>query len=116
MTKTTLIRMILGLDFYQLLFGLRATYHTTSQATPMQMVYNRDAILNIKFQADWKVIKEKTKIIAWNNQKQNSKRIKDTYQIGDKILLQRVKTSKFGEPEYDGPYTILQVNQENGTL
>ena len=99
------------------MFGLRATYHTTSQATPMQLVYNQDAILNVKFQANWKFIKErKQKLIALNNKRENSKRIKHTYQIGDKILLQRVKQSKYGEPDYEGPYTILQVNPDSGTV
>ena len=37
-------------------------------------------------------------------------------QIGDKILLQRVKQSKYGEPDYEGPYTILQVNPNSGTV
>ena len=31
------------------MFALRATYHTTLQATPMQLVFGRDAILNIQF-------------------------------------------------------------------
>lgn len=34
------------------MFALRATYHTTTQATPMQLVFGRDAILNTTFQAN----------------------------------------------------------------
>ena len=30
------------------MFAVRATYHTTLQASPMQLVFGRDAILNIK--------------------------------------------------------------------
>jgi len=40
------------------MFTLRATYHTTLQATPMQLVFSRDTMLNVKFQADWQFIKE----------------------------------------------------------
>ena len=44
------------------MFAIRATYHTTLKATPMQLVFGRDSILNIQFQADWKRIKDqKTK-------------------------------------------------------
>ena len=38
------------------MFALRATYHTTLQATPMQLVFGRDAILNTQFKANWKLI------------------------------------------------------------
>ena len=41
------------------MFALRSTYHTTTQATPMQLVFGRDAILNLKFKADWNYIKQK---------------------------------------------------------
>jgi transposase InsO family protein len=33
-------------------FAMRATLHTTLRATPMQLVFNRDAIHNIRFEAD----------------------------------------------------------------
>ena len=38
------------------MFAVRATYHTTLQASPMQLVFGRDAILNIKHVADWEHI------------------------------------------------------------
>ena len=80
-----------------IMFGLRATYHATTQATPMQLVYSRDSIVTTKFQADWKFIKDrKQKIIAANNARENAKRIKHTYQVGDKVLLQRVKKLNMG--------------------
>ena len=41
------------------MFALRATYHTTTQATPMQLVFGRDAILNTAFQANWNYIRER---------------------------------------------------------
>ena len=33
-------------------FATRATVHTTMQATPMQLVFGRDAILNVKHEAN----------------------------------------------------------------
>mgnify|MGYP001297035559 CR=1 FL=1 len=40
------------------MFALRATIHATSQYTPAQLVFGRDHILNIKFQANWKNIRD----------------------------------------------------------
>ena len=40
------------------MFAVRATYHTTHQASPMQIVFFRDAILNIKHVADWEYIRQ----------------------------------------------------------
>jgi transposase InsO family protein len=38
-------------------FAMRATVHTTMRATPMELVFGRDAILNIRFQAKWAIHK-----------------------------------------------------------
>ena len=40
------------------MFTTRATYHVTLKVTPSQLIFGRDAILNMKFEANWKVIKE----------------------------------------------------------
>jgi hypothetical protein len=36
--------------------AIRSTYHTTLHATPTQLVFGWDMILNIKFKADWAII------------------------------------------------------------
>ena len=98
------------------MFALRSTYHTTTQATPAQLVFGRDAILNTVFHANWKYIRDrKQAIIHKNNQRENAKRIPHTYQVGDKVLvdLGDVKT-KF-DPKYEGPFQVVQVNN-NGTV
>ncbi len=70
-------------------FAMKATVHTTLQATPAQLVFGRDAILNIKFKADWQRIKErKQKLIRKNNQRENAKRKEHTHKVGDKVLTQ----------------------------
>ena len=100
------------------MFALRATYHTTTQATPMQLVFGRDAILNVQFEADWKYIKDrKQKAINYNNQRENSKRIPYKYQVNQQVMLDVTGTTKakYAKNPYEGPYKILQVN-ENGTV
>ena len=44
------------------MFSSSATYHTTLQACPMQLVFGRDAILNIKHVADWEHIRQRKKL------------------------------------------------------
>ena len=52
------------------MFATRATLHTTLQATPSQLVFGRDAILNVKYEADWKFIRDrKQQLIDQNNKK-----------------------------------------------
>ena len=98
------------------MFAVRATFHTTLQATPMQLVFGRDAILNSQFEANWKFIKErKQKLIKLNNQKENKKRIQHEYKINDKVLYQKPQISKYGLNQWEGPYQIIKVN-DNGTV
>ena len=53
-------------------FAIRATVHTTLQATPSQLVFGRDHILNIKYEANWKQIcKQKQKLISKNDKLEN---------------------------------------------
>jgi transposase InsO family protein len=97
-------------------FALRATISTTTEKSPMQMVYGRDAILNIKHTTDWtRIKKRKQELIKSNNVRENIKRIKHTYSVGDKILI-RTETNKAKYDDlYLGPYVVIQVN-DNGTL
>ena len=97
-------------------FAVRATVHTTTQYTPMQLVFGRDAMLNIQVQANWHYIrKRKQKLIAINNKRENAKRLQHTYQIGDRVLIKQAQNTKYGSDAYDGPHTVVQVNS-NGTL
>ena len=99
-----------------IMFGVRATYHTTLEATPMQLVFQRDAILPIDYQPDWsKIQNNKRKRIELNNARENKSRIPHEYKVGDMILITRNKRSKHGEREKDGPYLIVNVNN-NGTV
>ena len=101
-----------------IMFAMRATVHTTNRATPMQLVFGRDAIMNIKFKADWEYIKQrKQEIINKNNQKENKQRIPHVYKVGDKVMMDMKDTNltKYGINPFDGPFTVYQVN-DNGTV
>ena len=55
------------------IFAMQSTVHATMQATPMQAVFGRDAIINIMFDAKWHLIKiQKQEAINKNNAEENS--------------------------------------------
>jgi len=41
------------------MFALRANYHKTLQTTQTQLLFGRDAMLNVKFEANWQLIKQR---------------------------------------------------------
>ena len=96
--------------------AVRSTYATTMQATPMQLVFGRDAVINTKFIADWDYIRQrKQNVIRQNNIRENAKRTLHTYTVGDKVMMKRHNQTKYGGPQYEGPYEIVAVN-DNGTV
>jgi transposase InsO family protein len=97
-------------------FAVRSTVHTTTQATPMQLVFGRDAILNITHKAKWKYIKDrKQKLIRINNERENSKRVDHEYKPGDLVLVKLEQRTKYGTDSYSGPHTVIKLNA-NGTV
>ena len=97
-------------------FAIRSTYHTTLEATPAQLVFGRDMLLPIKFQADWAAIREwRQKIINKSNEWENKKRIPHTYSVGDKVSKNRPGIQAKLKRKRDGPYTITHV-YDNGTV
>jgi len=53
--------------------AMNSTVHTTARATPTQLVFSRDTMLNASFQAHWQFIKErKQKLILQNNKRENA--------------------------------------------
>ena len=95
--------------------ALRSTYHTTLRATPGQLVFGRDMVLNVQHQADWTAIKSrKQELIRKNNLIENAKRIPYTYRVGDQVMIENHRANKYEQP-YNGPYRITQVNT-NGTV
>ena len=81
----------------------------------MQLVFGRDAILNVKHITNWDHIRErKQKRIIENNERENKSRRQHTYVVGDKVLVKRRKHSKH-ELEWEGPFELTTIN-DNGTV
>jgi transposase InsO family protein len=98
-------------------FAMRATVHTTTRATPSQLVFNRDAIHNVGFKADWLYIKNrKQALIDKNNKRENATRIPHQYQVGDQVLVKADLNRKYDTRlPYSAPHTIERV-YANGTV
>ena len=62
------------------MFALHAMVHTTTRFTPTQLVFGRDAILNTRHEADWKIIRDcKQRLINRGNERENKNREDHTY-------------------------------------
>ena len=98
------------------MFALRSRMHTTTQHTPLQLVFGRDAILSINQEANWQLIKQHKKaLINVDNQKENQNRQSHVYHTGDKVILENAWKTKFNQDAYIGPYTVTEV-RNNGTV
>jgi len=96
--------------------AMNSTVHATSRATPTQLVFGRDTMLNASFQADWQFIKEhKQRLILQNNKRENAKRTPHTYKVGDAVVVKAGVKRKHGTHPYLGPMRITQV-YDNGTV
>jgi hypothetical protein len=98
-------------------FAIRATYHINLQASPAQLLFHRDMIMDVTYKADIQLQNERRlQQIQIQNALENSKRIQHTYKIGDYVLLDKGKPlpTKL-ESKWDGPFKILKV-RHNGTV
>ena len=72
--------------------------------------------IDVRFEADWQYIKERRQhVIHQNNMRENSKRTPYTYKVGDLVMVEQHQHRKYGQPRFDGPYRVDDVN-DNGTL
>ena len=93
------------------MFAIRSKVHTTTQ-----LVFGRNAILNINQEADWRLIKQrKQALINKGNQKEHHSRHSHVYCTVDKVLLKNAWKTKFNQDAYIGSYTVTEVRY-NGTV
>ena len=96
--------------------AVNSTVHTTLRATPSQLVFRREALLNSAFQADWKLIcQRKQRMININNARENISRREYQYTVGQTVMVKLDPSRKDGEDFFKGPHTVSQVH-DNGTV
>jgi len=95
---------------------MNSTVHVTARATPTQLVFGCDAMLDASFQADWQFIQEpKQRLIIQNNKHQNAKRKQHAHSVGNVVVVRAGAGRKHGSNPYLNPMRITQVN-DNGTV
>ena len=83
----------------------------------MQLVFGRDAMLNIPFTANWKYIElRKKKQIYKDNMRENSTRKEHQYLPGDLVLIKQDQPIKFGKNPYKGPFIVVTAEGANATI
>jgi hypothetical protein len=98
-------------------WAIRSTIHTTFQATPGQLVFGRDMLLNIPFKADWAAIrKRKQDLIGKGVVRANRYRVPHQYHVGDAVFYHTPgKIPKIQQPR-TGPHTVTQEVYSYGTI
>jgi hypothetical protein len=57
-------------------YAIRATHHTTTKASPCQLVFGRDMLFNITYTPNWEnITAQKQKEIIKNNNAENKRRV-----------------------------------------
>ena len=99
-------------------WAIRASYHSTLQATPAQLVFGRDMIFNMTAVIDWRAKHcNKKAQVKRDKIRENNKRIAHDYAVGDNVYIVRDKNEvrrKMSAPKM-GPYEVTDI-YDNGTV
>jgi hypothetical protein len=98
------------------IWAIRASYHSTLQATPAQLVFGRDMLFNIKKTINWQLITDRKRSqVEKDNARENSQRLPHQYNVGDNVVrLKRGIKRKYSKHKSQ-PYTVHEVHT-NGTI
>jgi len=97
-------------------FALRATAHTSNNASPAQLVFQRDMLEDVEYQTNWKALHERRlKQIQQSNIRENMNRTQDEYAPGDKVYLNYVTRHQKKLGIAQGPFMIVAI-RPNGTV
>ena len=89
-------------------WAIRASHHSTLQATPSQIVFGRDMLFNLKSVINWKeTSSRKQKQVNLDNIRENRNRIDYDYpRIGQQIYVIRDKIHRKLDGPKKAPFTI----------
>ena len=97
-------------------WAIRASYNSTTNATPAQLVFGRDMIFNLQTMVDWKALSiRKQKLVDAANLRENQNRIDFDYQNGQKVYVINNDIKRKLESPKKGPYLITNI-YTNGTV
>ena len=103
-------------------WAINSTYHTTLQATPGQLAFQRDTIMPTTYLANWAAIQHRCQEQSIDSPtKENSSQIRHEYRLNDRVLIRRGVENPYlrtlARPT-EGPYKIIDIKQLpiNGTV
>ncbi len=97
-------------------FAARATVHTVSGVTPVQLVFGHNAVPNVHHLANWQCIRErKQDSVDQSNVRENAKCLPHAHKPGDQVLIKAKQKRKFRTDTCLGPHVVDHVF-DNGTL
>ena len=97
-------------------YAIRCRNHSTLNATPGQLIFGRDMLLDLKFDPNYKQMwSQKQKRILYNNARENSKRISHDYKVGKYAYILKDGQYRKLEGDKKGPFRITEVFS-NGTV
>ena len=95
-------------------WGLRSAYHTSLQTTPGHLTFGRDMVIHATYLANWHAIRQRNQSsVLRNNARENRKRQRHTYRVGDVFVSNQDIKRKLAVKE--GPFPITKVHT-NGTI
>jgi len=95
---------------------VNSAVHTASLATRSQLVFGRNALLDVSFEANWQHVKErKQKLVTQNNKRENTTRIPHKCNVGDVVMFHTGKQRKRGHDPNLGPCWTTHAH-DNGTV
>ena len=97
-------------------WAIRASYNSTTQATPAQLVFGRDMMFNISSLINWKELSlRKQRLVDKANLRENNKRIDFDYEIGQQVYITTDGVQRKLNRPKTGPFPITKV-YTNGTV
>jgi hypothetical protein len=70
--------------------GLRATNHSSLSASPCQLVFGRDMVINTIYLPNWKALSERRTAQIWkNNINENKNQVAHEYLVGESVYLHK---------------------------
>lgn len=95
--------------------ALRVNVGSTIGSSPGALVFGRDMFINLPLIADWHLIAaHREQFVNDRLRRQNAKRRRYDYVVGQRVLKKRHKPTKLGD-RTEGPYNVTQVHV-NGTI
>ena len=97
-------------------WAIRASYHHTIMATPVQDVFGRDMLFKLASVVDQRVATSaKKRQVDIDNVRENAKRVTHDYAIGDQVYVEMTGIYRKLDYKKKGPYIITGVFK-NGTV